>query len=130
MPIEVVYYMFSKGDLKKRLQFQLISQCAPFLKGIKVTSILNIEEKGREELSEIFEGTDISYEVLTTAKGRCLVMFYREETLKEHLQKSDVQEFLEPYGYEFSSVENVLGHLKKRVEQYSRKDRSIFRLSD
>ena len=99
MPIEVVYYMFSKGDLKKRLQFQLISQCAPFLKGIKVTSILNIEEKGREELSEIFEGTDISYEVLTTAKGRCLVMFYREETLKEHLQKSDVQEFLEPYGY-------------------------------
>ena len=122
MPIEVVYYMFSKGDLKKRLQFQLISQCAPFLKGIKVASILNIEEKGREELPEIFEGTDISYEVLTTAKGRCLVLFYREETLKEHLQKSDVQEFLEPYGYKFSNVTNVLSHLKSRVEQYSRKD--------
>ena len=86
MPVELVCDMYSKGNLKRRLQFQLVSQCAPFLKGIKVASILNIEERGHDKLSELFRGTDISYEVLTTAKHRCLVLFYRDETLREHLQ--------------------------------------------
>ena len=122
MPIEVVYYMFSKEDLKSRLQFQLITHCAPFLKGIKVASILNIEMEGQAELPEIFEGTGISYLILTIAKNRCLVFFYRRETLEKHLKRKDVQEFLKPFGYDFTNLESTLEHLKSRVEQYSRKD--------
>lgn len=122
MSLELVREMLSKRDLKRKLQFQLISQCAPFLKGIKVSSILNIEEDGRGLLSELFEGTDISYEILTTSKKKCLVLFYRDETLKKHLQKQEVQEFLKVYGYESSNMKDTIEHLKDRVEEFSKHD--------
>ena len=122
MSLELVRELLSKGDLKRKLQFQLISQCAPFLKGIKVSCILNIEEEARDILSELFEGTDISYEILTTSKKKFLVLFYRDKTLKKHLQKQEVQEFLKVYGYESSSMEGTLEHLKHRVEEFSKHD--------
>ncbi len=122
MSLELVREMLSKGDLKRKLQFQLISQCAPFLKGIKVSCILNIEESGKDILSEIFQGTDISYKILTISKRKCLVLFYRYETLKMHLQKQEIREFLRTYGYRSSNVEEVIEHLKKRVEEFSKND--------
>lgn len=122
MSLELVREMLSKGDLKRKLQFQLISQCAPFLKGIKVSCILNIEEDGREILSELFQGTDISYEILTTSKKKCLVLFYRDETMENHLQKQDVQEFLKAFGYESFDVKETIKHLKDRVEEFANKD--------
>lgn len=122
MSLELVREMLSKGDLKRKLQFQLISQCAPFLKGIKVSCILNIEEDGKKILSELFRGTDISYEILTTSKRKCLVLFYRDETMEKHLQKQEVQEFLRAFGYESLNVKETIAHLKRRVEEFSHKD--------
>ena len=45
MSKEVVSYMLSGMDNMKSLQVQLILQCAPFLKGIKIACILNITEE-------------------------------------------------------------------------------------
>lgn len=45
MPVEVVSYMLSNKDIRMRLGFQLILQCAPFLKGIKVASITNVDRR-------------------------------------------------------------------------------------
>ena len=50
MSKEVVSYMLSGMDNMKSLQVQLILQCAPFLKGIKVSCILNISKENEEEL--------------------------------------------------------------------------------
>ena len=45
MPVEVVSYMLSNKDIRMRLGFQLILQCAPFLKGIKDASITNVDRR-------------------------------------------------------------------------------------
>lgn len=122
MPVEVVSYMLSNKDIRKRLQFQIILQCAPFLKGIKIACITNIETRYCKELGIILADTDIEYKILTVHKGRCLVFFYRREEFVAYLNKAEVKEFLEYYGYEIGTVDLVMRRLSARVCQYSRNE--------
>ena len=98
MSKEVVSYMLSGMDNMKSLQVQLILQCAPFLKGIKIACILNITEENH---------------------GKCLVFLYRRESFSRYLKRTDVRGFLGSYGYENVELEKMLERLSKRVCQYS-----------
>ena len=119
MSKEVVSYMLSVMDNMKSLQVQLILQCAPFLKGIKIACILNITEENSRELYEILEGTGIKFKILTRNHGKCLVFLYRRESFSRYLKRTDVREFLGSYGYEDVEPEKMLERLSKRVCQYS-----------
>lgn len=119
MSKEVVSYMLSGMDNMKSLQVQLILQCAPFLKGIKIACILNITEENSRELYEILEGTGIKFKILTKNYGKCLVFLYRRESFSRYLKRTDVREFLGSYGYEDVEPEKMLERLSKRVCQYS-----------
>ena len=119
MSKEVVSYMLSGMDNMKSLQVQLILQCAPFLKGIKIACILNITEENSRELYEILEGTGIKFRILTRNHGKCLVLLYRRESFSRYLKRTDVREFLGSYGYEDVEPEKMLERLSKRVCQYS-----------
>lgn len=119
MSKEVVSYMLSGMDNMKSLQVQLILQCAPFLKGIKIACILNIMEENSRELYEILEGTGIKFKILTRNHGKCLVLLYRRESFSRYLKRTDVREFLGSYGYEDVEPEKMLERLSKRVCQYS-----------
>ena len=119
MSKEVVSYMLSGMDNMKSLQVQLILQCAPFLKGIKIACILNITEEISRELYEILEGTGIKFKILTRNHGKCLVLLYRRESFSRYLKRTDVREFLGSYGYEDVEPEKMLERLSKRVCQYS-----------
>ena len=119
MSKEVVSYMLSGMDNMKSLQVQLILQCAPFLKGIKIACILNITEENSRELYEILEGTGIKFKILTRNHGKCLVLLYRRESFSRYLKRTDVREFLGSYGYENVELEKMLERLSKRVCQYS-----------
>ena len=122
MPVEVVSYMLSCEDIRKRRQFQIIFQCAPFLKGLKVACIINLEEAACKELNSIFEGTKIEYRVLIEKNDRCLILFYRRNELRRYLERTDVMRFLESYGYCSGDMENVLSRLSWRVCHYSDRD--------
>lgn len=119
MSKEVVSYMLSGMDNMKSLQVQLILQCAPFLKGIKIACILNITEENSRELYEILEGTEIKFKILTRNHGKCLVFLYRRESFYRYLKRTDVREFLGSCGYEDVEPEKMLERLSKRVCQYS-----------
>lgn len=75
MSKEVVSYMLSGMDNMKSLQVQLILQCAPFLKGIKIACILNITEENSRELYEILEGTGIKFKILTMKSWKMSCVF-------------------------------------------------------
>ena len=47
--------MLSGMDNMKSLQVQLILQCAPFLKGIKIACILNITEENSRSFMKVEE---------------------------------------------------------------------------
>ena len=119
MSKEVVSYMLSGMDNMKSLQVQLILQCAPFLKGIKIACILNITEENSRELYEILEGTGIKFKILTRNHGKCLVLLYRRESFSRYLKRTDVREFLGSNGYDDVEPEKMLERLSKRVCEYS-----------
>lgn len=76
MPVEVVAYMLSDQNINRRLQFQLILQCAPLLKGIKVACITNLEHRHCQMLGGILKGTGITHRMLAVREERCLGSFY------------------------------------------------------
>ena len=69
MPVEVVSYMLSSLDPKKCLQFQIVLWCAPFLKGMKTASAVNIKEQYCPELEVIMADNGISFRSLVLEKA-------------------------------------------------------------
>lgn len=119
MPVEVVSYLLKNSDAGKRLQFQLVLQCAPFLKGIKKACIINIDRAYFKELGWILKDTGISFRVLAFRRGRYLVFFYRRPQLEAYLGRADVKAFLETYGYESGRLEQILIRLASRIHMHS-----------
>ena len=117
MSKEVVSYMLSGMDNMKSLQVQLILQCAPFLKGIKIACILNITAENSRELYEILEGTGIKFKILTRNHGKCLVFLYRRESFSRYLKRTDVREFLGSYGYENVEPEKMLNKVLYNIAE-------------
>lgn len=119
MPVEVMSFLMSSKDYMKRLQCQLVLQCAPFLKGIKVACIMNLEKSCTRNLDEVLESTGIEYKVLCEAKDKCLIFFFRRKELEVYLNREEVYTFLESYGYEMGDVDIMLQRLAGRVCRYS-----------
>lgn len=119
MPVEVVSYMLSIEDTERRLQFWLVSQCAPFLKRLKTACIMNIEKYYCSKLGGILAGTDIEYRFLRVDEDRCLLFLYRQRELADYLDRADVRGFLMAYGYPCRSMEEILDRLSERVRGYS-----------
>lgn len=122
MPLEVISYMMASENVCQRIQFEVIAQCAPFLKGIKTASIMSIEKKWVRELFGLIQNTDISCRVLLIKNERCLVLFYRKEELSRALLQEEIWEFLEGYGYDDKKLESVLSRLSIRMNHYSKKE--------
>ena len=120
MTAEVITYMAADQNRERRMQFALVAQCAPFLKGLRAASILSVEEKSVPDLCRILEATDISCRVLPAEKGRCLVLFYRKGRISMLLSQEAVRRFLEDYGYEDGDTEpeRAVTRLCRRMEQY------------
>lgn len=122
MPVEVVSYMLASEDIRQRLQFQIILQCAHFIKGLKKACITNINRKLIRELPVILQGTGIDYKILVYKKEKYLVFFYRKEEFAVYVADPKVREFLKNYGYEEKELEKILLRLSKRICKYSKEE--------
>lgn len=125
MPVEVVSFLFSKENLRRGLQFQVIFQCAPFLKRMKAACMLNVETVYCRDFEDVLWGTDMKYRVLSENKEKCLVFLYRTKELSAFLEKKEVRDFLRHYGYDCQSVETVLGRLSARVRSHACRNQSF-----
>ena len=120
MTAEIVTCMALDQNRGKRLQFELVAQCAPFLKGMRRASVLNIEKEWVRELYRLIGPTDISCRILVVRGNRCLALFYRKEGLREVLLKQGVRQFLLEYGYEDEELDQDITRLSVRMNRYSR----------
>lgn len=121
MSTEVLSYFLKNNDQRLRLGFQIVLQCAPFLKGLKVSCVISVDAELYDWLSEIFSDMDISYCRLSCSDGRCLVLFYRPEELEKYLSQPGVRELIRKYGYTDTGVDRILAHLTDRIRQSARK---------
>ncbi len=121
MSAEVLSYFLKNNDQRLRLGFQIVLQCAPFLKGLKVSCVISVDAGLYDWLSEIFLDMDISYCRLSSSDGRCLVLFYRPEEMKKYLRQPEVHELIQKYGYTDRGVDRILARLTNRIRQFARK---------
>ena len=87
MTAEIIASMASSQNMERRIQFELAAHCAPFLKGMRRASILNVEEEWAECLQRLLEPTDITCRILPARRERCLALFYREGELGKMLKE-------------------------------------------
>lgn len=120
MSAEVMMEFLSECGLESRLGFFVASHCAPVLKGIKVSNIMTSEAGTWRRLVKILEGSNILCSLLSVQRGREVLLLYRYEKLREHLQKESVRRFLEECGYEEITVAAVIIRLRQRYIAYVR----------
>nr|WP_294491949.1 DUF3793 family protein [uncultured Mediterraneibacter sp.] len=119
MPSEVLTYFLKNSDWKVRLEFQIALQCAPFLKGLKVSCVISLNASLCRGLGEMFRGSDIAYRRLSCSEGKCLVLFYRPEELERHLNGRRTRRLIREYGYENMSFRKMLERLSDRVSDFA-----------
>ncbi len=118
MTAAVISHMFSCEKGRRRLYFQLILHCAPFLKGLKISSIVNIEKSAFDDISKVLAETGIEWKILKEQGGRCLLFLYRRKEFTEYLHREEIRRFLEENEYCVNSIDKVLEKLAKRVSEY------------
>lgn len=121
MPSEVLSYFLKHKDTGLKLRFQIVFQCAPFLKGLKVSCGITMENIMFRELENIFAGTPVMYRKLSEAGGRCFVLFYRKEELFEYLKTIGVRSFIQSFGYESMGLDEMLDRLSRRISLFELK---------
>lgn len=122
MPAEVLSYFLKHEDIRLKLRFQIVLQCAPFLKGKKVSCGITMEVSMYNELYNILGGSGISYRRLSAAEGRCLVLFYREKELSEYLNRVGIRSFIREFGYIEMGLDEMLERLSCRTALFSREE--------
>ena len=110
MPTEVISYYLKNEDRIVRLGFQVALQCAPVLKGIKISCLISMDARLCSGLPEILTGTDVKYHCLSCSQGKCLVLFYRPEELEQYLKMflgypvADIRGFIENEGRKYLMI--------------------------
>ncbi len=116
MPAEILSYFLKNSNLQLKTRFQVALQCAPFLKGLKVSCVISIDREMYGELEEIFKETGIEYRSLSASEEKYLILFYRRSDLESHLSQKHILRLLEEYGYADMRLEDMLDRLTKRVK--------------
>lgn len=121
MSSEVLAYYLKNRDAAVRLGFQVVLQCAPFLKKLKVSCVISLEITLYQQLGILFEGSDIEYCLLSGRERKCLVLFYRHAELEEYLHQPEILDIIKMYGYTETGLNNMLDFLKGRMTYFEEK---------
>lgn len=121
MPAEVLFYFFQHKNAQVRLRFQIVFQCAPLLKGMRVSCGIMLENSLYYGLESVLKDTGITYKKLLETGDRIMVLFYREKELGEYLNRIGTRSFLRDYGYEEMGLSKMLDRLVMRAALFAEK---------
>lgn len=125
MPKEVLSYYLKNRNQRVRLGFQIALQCAPFLKGLKVSCVITMDAGLYDTLQELFFRMNIAWHMLSGSDEKCLVLFYRPGQLEQYLSGTEVHRLLREYGYGGMELSRMLSRLSERVRDCSEKGKGF-----
>lgn len=121
MSIEVMLAFLSTCSLEEKLGFKVVAQCAPVLKGVKVSNLITVKPGICGLIKQYLGGSQVICTPLYSGRGREILFLYRYDALEEYLMRPEVRRFLAGYGYLDRSVSGVLIRLRKRYADYVEK---------
>lgn len=102
-----------------RLGFQVAVQCAPVLKGVKVSNLMTGKPGQWREIRARLQKSRIICILLYADACREVLFLYRYEEMAALLHQKKVQSFLAGYGYTAYDVASVFKRLRARYQQYA-----------
>lgn len=102
-----------------RLGFQVVTQCAPVLKGVKISNLISVKNGEWQQIRLHLKKSRIICIPLYADREKEVIFLYRFERLEQHLGRMDVRDFLRKQGYTDFSVAAVIKRLKRRYQQYA-----------
>lgn len=104
---------------EEKLGFQVVTQCAPVLKGIKISNLITAEAGTWRRIRQYLRGCRVICILLYADSKKEVLFLYRYELLERQLKKRQVRAFLVQYGYEKLDVASVLARLRIRYQRYA-----------
>ncbi len=105
-------------DMKK-IQSQLVLQCAPLIVGLKVSNLFVTEPKYLRALRIILKRSDLSFYVLTSTENKVTCFIFRKKTLEAFLNKKENLCLLKSMGYnENLSLTQKMYEFRRRYRSY------------
>lgn len=112
-----VLEMVEKMD-KIELKNQLALQCAPLLTGIKPSNLLTLRNHSAKEVEALFQGTDITVQVLCRAKQQTVLILFKEKELLAYLGRPEVRNAMRTFGYRTLYLTDIFKNLCTLYENY------------
>lgn len=99
--------------------------CAPAIRGIKVSNLVSIPHELDNDFQRViteynreFNSFGLYFYPLCRCKARRLLLVFRKERLRAYCFQKKVRQFLYSYGYyDGMTLDDMLGHLRKRMEE-------------
>lgn len=119
MSADIILNYLGQCDKNRKLEFRVVCQCAPVLKGVKVSNLVTIPAGMWSRLKHTLIGSQVVCVPLYLGKDKEVIFLYRYEKMRVHLEREEVRVFLSSFGYLDLSVSGVILRLKKRYQEFA-----------
>lgn len=103
---------------RQRLDFRIVTQCAPVLKGIKASNLIVGKPGIWENVRKRLKGSRVICVILYADAKREVLFLYRYQMLESLLKNDEIRQFLSGYGYRSFEVSEVLCRLRLRYQRH------------
>ena len=103
---------------REEVEKQLAYQCAALITGQKVSNTFITSRNNIARLAAVFKGTSIAYRLLCVKENRATFLLYRKGQLERHLNRPEIKNRMEEYGYRDLSFGEMLRLLSQRYAAY------------
>ena len=107
------------------IESQLVWQCAPLIAGLRISSLFIIHRRDLRYLYGLLRGSRICYYVLYVTAERVVILLYHVQRLTVYLEREEISRFLADRGYPVFRLEDILGTLRQRYQDYYRRQREF-----
>lgn len=119
MSAETMLSFLQNCTPEAKLGFQVVNQCAPVLKGVKISNLITLRPGGWMQIRKYLRKSRIICVPLYIDREKEVLFLYRYDRLEAHLKRPDVRQFLQQLGYESFQIADVLKQLRRRYQQYA-----------
>lgn len=119
MSAETMLTFLQSCTPEAKLGFQVATQCAPVLKGVKLSNLITVKTGGWQQIRRYLRQSRIICVPLYADGEKEVLFLYRYDRLETYLKKREVRDFLQRYGYKCFDIAAVLKRLRGRYQQYA-----------
>ena len=112
-----VFKIVQTMDLSQ-VENKMALQCAPIIKGIKISNLLIVSSSDEEAVRAILYRKGIIYYRLLRQDDKTTFLLFRKNQLATYLSNPDVQHILKMNGYKDMSLGGILRTFQYRYQTY------------